>query len=85
MTILTTMSESLGDILLRRDDNEPPEIAAIKKFVAERFNTTVSVAVRKKQIIIVASNASLAGSLRMHILDLQKITKNKSRIIIRIG
>lgn len=79
------MSERLGDILLRRDDSEPPEIAAIKKFVQERFNTSVSVAVRKKQIIITAKNASLAGSLRMHIVDLQKITKNKAKIIIRIG
>lgn len=79
------MSEQLRDILLRRDDNEPPEISAIKKFVKERFNETVSIAVRKNQIIIMAKNASLAGSLRMHILDLQKITKSKSKILIRIG
>jgi len=79
------MSESLSDILLRRDDNEPPEIAAIKKFVMERFNENVSISIRNKQMIILANNASLAGSLRMHIVDLQKITKNKFRILIRIG
>lgn len=79
------MSESLSEILARRDDTQPPEIAAIKKFVKERFNATVGVSVQKKQIIILANNASLAGSLRMHTLDLQKIVKYKSRIVIRIG
>jgi hypothetical protein len=80
-----SMSESLFDILSRRDDSEPAEISSIKRFVKERYNTTVKVSLRKNQIIIYAKNAALAGTLRMHILELQKIIKTKSRIIIRIG
>jgi hypothetical protein len=80
-----TMSESLFNILLRREDAVPPEIASIKHFVQERFNASVNVQLRKNQIIIFAKNAALAGTLRMHILELQTIAKTKSKIIIRIG
>lgn len=79
------MTESLFDILSRRDDSEPPEITSIKRFVKDRYNTSVTVSLKKNQIIICAKNAALAGSLRMHIVELQKIVKSKSRIIIRIG
>ena len=79
------MSESLNDILLRRDDRQPPEVTAIKRFVMERFKVDVGVSVRKNQIIITAKNAALAGTLRMHLLELQKSIKTKSRLIIRIG
>jgi len=79
------MSESLFDILLRRDDTEPPEIAAIKKFVKHRFNSEVSVAVRKNRIVITVKSAALAGSLRMHMYELQKLVKAGSKISIQIA
>ncbi|MCX6727449.1 MAG: hypothetical protein NTX11_01385 [Candidatus Saccharibacteria bacterium] len=79
------MSESLKDILTRRSDPEPPEIAKIKKFVLDRFNVQVAVAVARNQVVITASNAALAGSLRMHTVELRKILGPKTKLIIRIG
>ena len=78
------MSESLHDILLRRDDTEPPEIAAIKAFVLHRFKSDASVAVRKNRIIISVRSAALAGSLRMQMYELQKLVKPGIKISIQI-
>lgn len=79
------MSESLKDILLRRSNNEPPEIAVIKEFVQRRFKSPVSVTVNKTQIIISAQSSALAGTLRMHIFELQNTVKSKKKLIIRVG
>lgn len=79
------MSESMHDILLRRDDSEPPEIVAIKNFVSRRFKSDAAVAVRKNRIIIDVSSAALAGSLRMHMYELQQLVKPNTKISIKIS
>jgi hypothetical protein len=78
------MSESLHDILLRRDDTEPPEIAAIKAFIMHRFNSEASVAIKKNRIVVGVRSAALAGSLRMHMYELQKLVKQGVKISIQI-
>jgi hypothetical protein len=79
------MSESLKNILSRRGDNEPPEVATIKRFILERFSSPSSVTLGKGQIVISVKSAALAGTLRMHTRELQKLIRPKVRLIIRIG
>lgn len=79
------MTESLADILGRKDSQEPPEIDAIKQFVFDRFRSEVRVGINKQQIIVQAPNAALAATLRLNLPALQKAAKTKTRIIIRIG
>lgn len=79
------MSESLRDILLRRDDAQPPEIAVIKEFVQRRFKSEVSVTVNKHQIIINAHSAALAGTLRLNIFELQNTVKSPKKLLIRVS
>jgi hypothetical protein len=78
--------DSLYDILGRKDFDEPPEALAIKKYVRDEFDESVAVTVKEKEIIIAAPNAALASTLRMRVLQLQKITgERKKRFIFRIG
>lgn len=79
------MSESLKDILLRRKDKQPAEVAIIKEFVMRRFNEPVGVTVQKNQIIITAGNAGLAGTLRLNIFELQNTVKSTKKLLIRVG
>jgi hypothetical protein len=79
------MSESLKDILLRRDDKQPPEIAVIKAFVQRRFKSDVSVTVNKSQIIINAHSAALAGTLRLNIFELQNTINSPKKLLIRVS
>jgi hypothetical protein len=77
--------DNLGDILGKKQFDEPPEIKIIKKYVADNFKSTVSITVKPKTIIISASNAALAGTLRMHIHELSELCKTDKRLAIRIG
>lgn len=77
--------DSLYDILGRKDFDEPPEALAIKKYVHEQFDESVAVTVKEKEIIVAAPNAALASTLRMRVLQLQKLIGEKKRFIFRIG
>lgn len=79
------MVEFLGDVLAKRNWDEPAEVQVIKDFVAERFQATAAVLVQSRQIIITVEGAGLAGTLRMHLHELQKQCKTSKRLVIRIG
>ncbi len=79
------MSDSLGDLLSQSRFTEPPEIKTIKSFVKDRFNSVPSVTIHQSQIIIGVSNAALAGTLRVHLHELQELCQTKKRLVIRIG
>ena len=78
------MSNSLGDILARKDFDEPPEMQAIKKFVQDTFAAKVEVMMRERDIVVTASSASLANSLRLKVTELRKAANTDKRIIFRI-
>jgi len=78
------MADSLFNIIARKDFDEPPEIRAIKQYVADRFNEAVEVIVRERDIIITAPGAALAGTLRFHVRHLQRAAQTDKRITLRI-
>ncbi len=78
------MTNSISDIMANKWE-EPPEIKIIKDYVRLKFQATVGVTLQDKQIIINAPGAALAGSLRMHIHELQKQLKTDKKLLIRIG
>lgn len=79
------MSDSLADILSNKQFSEPSEIGIIKDFIKEKFQSAASVTVQTNQILIIVSGAALAGSLRMHLHELQKLCNTDKRLVIRIG
>jgi hypothetical protein len=76
---------SIGDVLAKRNLQEPSEIGRIKKYVQERFNSNVSVTVQEKQIIIAAPSAALAGTLRLHGVELAKVCQTDKKLVFKIG
>lgn len=79
------MTDSLADILGRQRFEEPPEVKIIKDFVQDKFKSNASVTIQTHQIIIGVSSAALAGTLRMHLHELQKLCQTEKRLVIRIG
>ncbi len=77
--------DSLDSILKRKDFDEPPEMAAIKKYVQDEFKTAVGVLVRDKDIVIQVPNAALANTLRLRAPDLKKRCGINKRLTFRIG
>lgn len=78
------MTDSIGDLLLKRDFDEPPEVRLIKEFIRKKFGAEVGVATQQNQIIISVSNGALAGALRMKLHELQKLCATDKKLVIRI-
>jgi len=78
------MADSLFDILKNRDYDEPSESVAIKKYVFDNFKENVAVTVRERDIIIEIPGAALAGTLRMHQIQMKKAASTEKRLILRI-
>lgn len=78
------MADSIGDLLHKRDFEEPPEVRIIKEFIRKRFDEDVSVSIRPSQIVIGVAGAALAGALRMHLHELQRLIATDKRLVIRI-
>lgn len=79
------MSESLADILLNRNYDEPDEALSIKNFVMSKYNKAVAVTVRDKDITITAQGAAFTNALRMQSRQLQRAANTEKRLIFRIA
>ena len=78
------MTNSMADILGKREFHEPKEIQVIKTFVRKQFSSDCAVKIGDRAITIIVDSASLAGSLRMHLHTLAEQCETKKRLVIRI-
>lgn len=78
------MADSLFDVLSHKDFDEPAELRAIKRYVAEHFDRDVEVAFHGNTIVITVPSAPLAGTLRFHARDMQRAAATDKRIVLRI-
>lgn len=79
------MSDSLHDILSRKDFDMPPEVRAIKEYVRRHYDAEVQVIMQPHSIVVAAPSAGLIGSLRMNLPKLQAAAATEKRITFRIG
>jgi hypothetical protein len=78
------MANSLFDILKDKNFDEPSESVAIKKYVFDHFKEHVAVTVRERDIIIEVPSAALAGTLRLHQIQMKKAASTEKRLMLRI-
>lgn len=77
--------DSLSDILHRKDFDEPPEMASIKKYVQDEFKISVSVLVRDKDIVVQVPSAALANTLRLRGPEIKRRCQLTKRLTFRIS
>jgi hypothetical protein len=77
--------DSLNNILLGKDFDTPPEIAAIKAYIQRHFQSDVTVKLSPNAIVISTKSAALAGSLRMHLRQLQAVAETDKKLVLRIS
>ncbi len=77
--------DSLDNILTDRTPHEPPQVAAIKKFVSDNYGTNVAVIVSPKFYLINAPNASIAHRLRVDTVKMISVCNLDKRLVIHIG
>jgi len=77
--------ESIGDLLKRYNPQGPDDVLAVKRYIAETFNTQVSVGMQGESLVVTVPSASLANTLRLRTLAIQKAAGTAKRLIFRIG
>lgn len=77
--------DSLSSILSDRNFDEPPEVAAIKGFVRDTFQSDVGVQLRDRDIVVMVPSAALASRLRFAMPALREAAQTEKRITLRIG
>lgn len=77
--------DSLKDLLGNKRPPEAPEIAVIRRFLRDEFQSECTVLIRTHQIVIRVPGASLAGALRMRLHELQKKCPTDKKLSIQIG
>jgi hypothetical protein len=77
--------DSLFSILGNKNFDEPPEVAAIKKFVRDSFHADVIVLIRDKDIVITVPSAAFANALRLRSSEMKRRCQIEKRVIFRIG
>lgn len=77
--------DNLGDLLRRRDLDEPAEVRAIKDYVRRYYDADVKVTVQAHAIVVAGRSAALIGSLRLNLPKLEEAAHTDKRIIFRVG
>lgn len=78
------MTDQIGELLDLQRFAEPEEVKIIKDYLQKNFSATGQVTIQSSQIVIAVQGAALAGALRMHIHELQKLCGGSRRLVIRI-
>lgn len=77
--------DSIFNILGKKDFDEPPEMASIKKYVHDEFKIDVGVQIRDKDIIIKVPSAALANTLRLRGPEIKRRCQLDKRLTFQIG
>jgi hypothetical protein len=78
------MTESIENLLKKRDYSEPEEISIIRNYVFKKYGKVPGLKITGKKIIIFVPSAALAGALRMDLHELEQKIKTKHELSIQI-
>jgi hypothetical protein len=77
--------DSIKDILVQKDLDEPSEISALKNYCQELFDFTPKIAIREDAIWMSVPNGILATELRMRKPEITRRCQLTQKLVIRIG
>lgn len=78
------MTDSIENLLKKRNYSEPEEISIIRDFVFKKYGKVPGLKITGNRIIICVPNAALAGALRMDLHELSKKIKTKHELSVLI-
>jgi hypothetical protein len=77
--------DNLQDLLGKYSRKEPSEIAALKQYIHDQFNSEANIGLQGEAIVITVHSAALANTLRFQLPKLKAAANTEKRIILRIG
>jgi hypothetical protein len=77
--------DSIKDILVTKNLDEPSEVTALKEYCQQLFKFTPKIALKKDAIWMSVPNGMLATELRMRFPEINRRCGLTQKLIIRIG
>lgn len=77
--------DSIKDILVKKDLDEPTEMTALKEYCQELFNFIPKISLRNDCLWLTVPNGMLATELRMRLPEITRRCGLTKKLIIRIG
>ncbi len=77
--------DSLKDLLILKNLDEPTEITALKNFCHDQYNFEAKISISDDKIFLSVPNGILATELRMRIPEINKRCQLTKKLIIKIG
>lgn len=77
--------ESLKDILLEKNLDEPSDITALRNYYMQKFKTKPDIAITKNNIVLKVPNGKIASEIRGSILEIQRRCQLTKKLFIKIG
>jgi hypothetical protein len=77
--------DSLKDILVHKNLDEPTEVTALREYCQTQFNFTPKISVRKDAVWLYVPNGILATELRMRFPEINRRCQLTGKLVIRIG
>lgn len=85
MVLYDEMTDSIKDLLQKKNFDQPDEIIKIKNYVIKKFGEEPAVKVTPSSVVISVSNSALAGALRLELHKLENQLDSEKRLIIKIN
>jgi hypothetical protein len=77
--------DSLKDILVNKDLDEPTEVSALKQYCQDMFDFVPKISLKNDAIWLSAPNGMLATELLMRLPEINRRCQLTKKLVIRIG
>ena len=76
--------DSLKDLLMQKNMDEPTEVAALREFIKSEFNVTPEIKVQQELITVFMPSAATASVLRMRYHEVKKRCQLTRKLYVKI-
>jgi hypothetical protein len=77
--------DEIANILNKNQRQEPPEFAAIKKYIKDKYDENCKLSLRNQSIVLAVSNSGLATTLQLEKATLIKTCQLKKSLFIIVS
>lgn len=77
--------DSLKDLLISKNLDEPGEVSSLKDYFHSTFNITPIIKVSPKAIVVIVPNSKLATEIRGRVLDIERRCQLTKQLFVKVG
>jgi len=77
--------DSLKDLLISKNLDEPGEVSALKEYFHSTFNISPTIKVSQNAIVVIVPNSKLATEIRGRVLDIERRCQLTKQLFVKVG